>query len=134
MLAWLTVRTLRLAANSPERLVSELRLAQVAAALLSYLAAGYLGLAAAHPGLEGTGLVVALSLGFLIVGITAPLKDPHEALSLVALAFLAHAVLDVLFRPGLLPEALPPRWYVLGCAIHNVFSAALCYLPVWWRR
>jgi hypothetical protein len=134
MLAWLTARTLRMAATSPERLVGELRLAQVGASVLGFVAAGYLGLAAARPGLVGTGLVVTLALGFLVVAITAPLKDPHDALSLVALAFLAHAALDVLYRPGLLPDALPPRWYVLGCAIHNVLSAALCYLPVWWRR
>lgn len=133
MLAWLTVRTLRMAAASPERLVGELRLSQVGGAVLGFTAAAFIGLVAAHSTIEGTGLVVALALGFLVVAITAPLRDPHEALSLVALAFVGHALLDVLYRPGLLPDALPPRWYILGCAIHNVFSAALCYLPVWRR-
>ena len=31
---------------------------------------------------------------------------------------------------GMLPEALAPRWYSIGCAVYDVYIGALCYLPV----
>jgi hypothetical protein len=57
-------------------------------------------------------------------------RDPRQALTIVALAFAAHAVLDVAHRPGLLPEALAPRWYTIGGSVYDVYIGALCYLPV----
>ena len=41
----------------------------------------------------------------------------------------AHAVLDVAHRPGALP-GIAPRWYLVGCAIYDVYIGALCYLPI----
>jgi hypothetical protein len=130
MIGWLSVRAVRLPPADPNRLVAELRLAQLAAVVLAFVAAAYVGLAAAQPAVRGGGLEVALALGFLIVAVTAPLRDPHEALGLLALAFLAHAVGDVLHRPGWLPDGLVPGWYAAGCAVQNAAAAALCYWPV----
>jgi hypothetical protein len=130
MTAWLSVHALRLVPSSPDRLVAELRLAQLASLVLAFTAAAYVGLAAANPRVPGAGLDVALALGFFVVAVTATLRDPREALTILALAFVGHALLDVLHRPGLLPEALAPHWYVVGCALHNVALGALCYLPV----
>ena len=42
---------------------------------------------------------------------------------------IALAVLDVAHRPGVLPE-IAPRWYLIGCAVYDVFIGALCYLPI----
>lgn len=130
MVAWLSVRAVRLPPADPNRLVAELRLAQLAAVVLAFVAAPYVGLAAAQPAVRGGGLDVAIALGFLIVAVTAPLRDPHEALGLLAVAFVAHAVGDVLHRPGWLADGLVPGWYAMGCAIQNAITAALCYLPV----
>ena len=130
MLAWLSVRALRLPPADPNRLVAELRLAQLAAVVLAFVGAAYVGLAAAQPAVRGAGLDVALALGFLIVAATAPLRDPREALTLLALAFVAHAVADVLHRPGWLPDGLVPGWYAVGCAVQNAMAAAICYLPL----
>ena len=48
-----------------------------------------------------------------------------------AIVWLArHAVVDILHRPGLLPEDLAPRWYSIGCAVYDVYLGALCYLPM----
>jgi hypothetical protein len=130
MIGWMSARALRLPAADPNRLVAELRLAQLAAVVLSFVAAAYVGLASAQPAVRGGGLDVAIALGFMIVAVTAPLRDPHEALGLLALAFVAHAVGDVLHRPGWLPDGLVPGWYAAGCAAQNALAAALCYLPV----
>lgn len=130
MVAWLSLHAVRLPPADPNRLVAELRLAQLAAIVLAFTAAAYVGLAAAQPAVRGGGLDVAIALGFLIVAVTAPLRDPHEALGLLALAFVAHAVGDVLHRPGWLPDGLVPAWYAMGCAVQNAIAAALCYLPV----
>lgn len=130
MIAWLSIRALRLPPTDPNRLVAELRLAQLAAVVLAFVAAAYVGLAAAQPAVRGGGLDVALALGFLIVAVTAPLRDPREALVVLAVAFVVHAVGDVLHRPGWLPDGLVPGWYAVGCAVQNAIAAALCYLPL----
>jgi hypothetical protein len=130
MVGWLSARAATLPAQAPDRLVAELRLAQLAAMVLAFLAGAYVGMAVAHPTLRGTGLDVALALGFLVIAVTAPLRDPREALTILALAFLGHAVVDVLHRPGILPVELAPAWYIIGCALVNALIAALCYLPL----
>jgi len=130
MVGWLSVRALRLPANDPNRLVNELRLAQFAALVLAFVAAGYVGLAAAMPTVPGSGLDAALALGFVIVAGFAPLRDPREALTILALAFVGHALLDTLHRPGWLADGLVPLWYAVGCAVLNVVIGALCYLPL----
>lgn len=130
MVGWMALRALRLPGPAPDRLIAELRLAQVSAVVLALMAGSSLGLAAAHEHVPGVGLEVAFALGFLVVAVLAPLRDPHEALLVLALAFLSHAVLDVLRGPSLLPEAAGPRWFAIGCAVHNVLSGAASYLPV----
>jgi uncharacterized membrane protein len=110
--------------------VEELRLAQMAALLLTLTAGAYIGFAVVRENEPGVGLDIAFAVGFLVVAAYTMLRDPRQALTVVALAFAAHAVLDVAHRPGLLPEALAPRWYTIGCAVYDVYIAALCYLPV----
>jgi len=126
----MSLRSLGLPPAGPDRLVAELRLAQLASGVLAFTAAGYIGLAAANPGMDGTGLEVTLACGFLMVAVVAPLRDPREALTMVASAFVGHAVVDMLHGPGWLPAGAVPRWYALGCAVTNAAIAALCYLPL----
>jgi hypothetical protein len=127
---WLAMRTAALPPSSPQRLIDELRLAQFAALLLTLTAGAYIGFAVAREAEPGVGLDIALAIGFLIAAGTSMIKEPRQALTIVALAFAAHAVLDVAHRPGLLPDALAPRWYSIGCAVYDVYIGALCYLPV----
>ena len=127
---WLSVRTAAQAPATPQRLIDELRLAQLAALLLVLASGAYIGFAAARENEPGVGLDVALAIGFLIAAGLSLIKEPRQALTIVALAFAAHAVLDVAHRPGLLPEGLAPRWYSIGSAVYDVYIGALCYLPV----
>lgn len=129
-LTWQSVRTAGIAAASPERLIDELRLAQMAALLLTLTAGAYIGFAVVREHEPGVGLDIAIAAGFLVVAAFTMLKDPRQALTIIALAFAAHAVLDVAHRPGGLPDGLAPRWYSIGCAVYDVYIGALCYLPV----
>jgi hypothetical protein len=134
LFAWQSIRTTAIAASSPERLVAELRLSQLAALLLSLSAGAYIGIAATHEVSLGVGLDVALVLGFFLVAAWSMLQDPRAALTVLALAFAAHAVFAVAHRPGLLPDAIVPRWYTIGCAVYDVVIGALCYLPMLKRQ
>jgi hypothetical protein len=128
---WVAIRTTRVPVNSPDRLVSELRLAQLAGLLLVLSAGAYIGLAVAHEAQPGVGIDIALAVGFFVVGAATLVRDPRQALTMLALAFAAHAILDVAHRPGWpLPDGVAPRWYSIGCAVYDVYIGALCYLPI----
>lgn len=129
-LGWYAIRTAAIPTNSPDRLVAELRLAQFAALLLSMTAGAYIGFAAIRESQPGVGLDIALAVGFLVVAATTLVRDPRQALTILALAFAAHAVVDIAHRPGLLTEGLAPRWYLISCAVYDVCIGALCYLPI----
>jgi hypothetical protein len=128
---WQAIRTAAIPVQSPERLVAELRLAQIAALLLVLFAAPYIGLAVVFDSHPGVGFDVALAIGFFVVAAVTLVHEPRLALTILAFAFVAHAVLDIGHRPGwLLPDGIAPRWYSLGCAILDVYIGALCYLPI----
>jgi hypothetical protein len=127
---WQAARTAAIPTSSPERLIGELRLAQMGALLLTLTAGAYIGFAVVRESSPGVGLDISLAVCFLLAAAVTMVRDPRQALTIVALAFAAHAVVDVAHRPGLLPDALAPRWYSIGCAVYDVYLAALCYLPV----
>jgi hypothetical protein len=127
---WQSMRTAATPTAAPDRLIGELRLAQLAALLLTLSAGAYMGFAIGRENAPGVGLDIALAVGFLLVSAIAMVRDPRQALTIVALGFAAHAVLDVAHRPGLLPEDLAPRWYAITCAVYDAYIGALCYLPV----
>jgi hypothetical protein len=127
---WMTRRTLRIPVSAPDRLVAELRLAQFGAVLLALVAGASLGLAAVNELRPGIAIEAALALAFFSVATIAPLRDPREALTLLALAFGAHAIADISHRPGLLPDHIAPTWFTIGCAIQDFLLGFLCYLPV----
>ncbi len=82
-------------ASSPQRLVAELRLAQFAALVLVLTAGVYIGFALAHAPASGSGLDVALGVGFLVLASVAVTQDPGLALTLLAAAFAGQAVVDL---------------------------------------
>jgi hypothetical protein len=127
---WQSVRTAAVPTSSPHRLVAELRLAQMAALLLTLTAGAYIGFAVMRENQPGVGLDIALAVGFFLVAAVTMVRDPRQALTIVALAFAAHALVDILHRPGILPDGLTPRWYAIGCAVYDLYIGALCYLPI----
>lgn len=127
---WFSGRTASIPTTSPQRLVAELRLAQIAALLLTLIAGAYIGLAVVRENEPGVGLDIALAVGFMVVAAWTMMRDPRQALTILALAFAAHALVDIAHRPGLLPDGLAPRWYAIGCAIYDAYLGALCYFPI----
>ena len=127
---WQSIRAASIPASSPQRLVEDLRLAQMAALLLTLTAGAYIGFAVVREHEPGTGFDIAIAVAFLLVSALTMVRDPRQALTIIALAFAAHAIVDVAHRPGLLPEGLAPRWYAVGCAVYDVVIGAVCYLPV----
>lgn len=123
-------RTAAIPISSPERLISELRLAQIAALLLTLTAGAYLGFAAGHETRTGVGIDVALSAGFFVLAAYTLTCDPRQALTLLALGFGGHALVDIAHRPGGLPDGIAPDWYSVGCASYDVVIGALCYAPI----
>jgi hypothetical protein len=133
LFAWFSWQSLRVswtAVSSPERMVGELRLAQMGALLLTFSSAAYVGIAATHEHTLGVGLDVAFALGFFVAAAWTLVQEPRYALTALALAFAAHAVLAVAHRPGLLPHEIVPRWFAIGSAVYDVGIGALCYLPI----
>jgi len=130
VLAWVALDAARLDAAAPQRLVAELRLAQMAALLLALTSGIYVGTAVAAESLAGVGWDVALAVGFFVIAAIVTTWDPRAALTAMALAFAAHAGVDLLHTTDVLPAAVAPRWYVTGCAIYDILVGALCYLPV----
>lgn len=129
-IATFALRALAAPATSPDRLVAELRLAQVAALVLALLAGVSVGLAVGHAGRPEVSAEVALGGMLFLVAAIAPFQDPRLALTILALGFAAHAVTDVMHRPGLLPADLAAQWYFVGSACLDAVVGALCYLPL----
>jgi hypothetical protein len=129
-LTWYAFRTAAIPTTSPDRLVAELRLSQFAALLLALIAGAYIGFAVSHESQLGVGLDIALTIGFLVMAATTLVRDPRHALTVLALTFAAHALFDVAHRPGALADGIAPRWYLVACAVYDVYIGALCYLPI----
>ena len=129
-LTWYAVRTAAIPATSPDRLVAELRLSQFAALLLALTAGAYIGFAVNHESQPGVGFDVALTVGFLVMAATTLVREPRQALTVLALTFAAHALFDVAHRPGALADGIAPPWYLIGGAVYDVYIGALCYLPI----
>ena len=117
-LTWQSVRTSSVPTSSPQRLVDELRLAQMAALLLTLTAGAYVGFAVVREHEPGVGLDIALAAGFLIVAAVTMVKDPRQALTIIALRTPCSTS-----RTG--PAGCPRRWRRGG-----IRSAAPCTMSI----
>ena len=124
-------RIVRLEADDPIRRVAELRLAQWVTLLLAARAAIPIGLAVAAETQPFAHLDASIGIAYLLIAGALLLRDPRQALGLVAAAFLSHALIDAAHRPGWLSPDLAPRWMLIGGATYDLVVAALCY---WARR
>lgn len=117
--------------SQPQRLIGELRLAQATAILLAVTGGAWLGLAVRAGEEPLAALDVTVSVAAAVTAAFALVSDPRRALGVLAAAFMVHALVDVAHRPGWLSPAIAPRWLTVGCAVFDVYLAALCY---WARR
>ena|SRR5689334_3212831 len=117
-------------ASAPDRLVAELRLAQIGALVLALTAGVSIGMALAHTQRPELSIEVALGGMLFVVAAVALFQEPRLALTLVALGFAGHAVTDVMHRPGMLAADVAGQWYFVGSACLDALVGALCYLPL----
>lgn len=130
VLARLAVQAARTPVSAPQRLVEEFRLIRIASLVLAATAGATIGLAVAHEHASGTALEIVLSALLVALSAYAATREPRQGLGLIALGFVAHALVDIGHRPGLLPANIAPRWYLVACAVYDSLVAALCYWPV----
>jgi hypothetical protein len=126
-LAAYAVRVLQQDPAEPARLIGELRFSQWAALLLAVSGGAWLGIAAAHPPAAMGGVEVTLAIATIVAAAWTLHVDTRQALVALGIAFVVHALLDTAPRPGWLAADLAPRGFIVGCAVHNVFMAAVCY-------
>jgi hypothetical protein len=128
-LATFAVRLARLEEGA-ERLIGQLRLAQRCALALAAIGAVPIGFVIIQEHAPLGNLEITIALAFVVLAGLVLQREPREALQLAAGGFVAHALLDIAHRPGVL-DPVGPHWYAVGCAIYNVCFAAVCY---WARR
>lgn len=114
--------------NAPARLIGELQAANAAALLLAATGAATIGFTILHGEATTAALEMAFALLFVGIGGAMFFREPREALWIGAIAFLAHAMLDLAHRPGWLSIDLIPRWYLIGCAVYDGCLAGLCFV------
>ena len=127
---WLASTAIGTDVTNPDRLVAELRLAQYVALLLVLAAGVYMGLALGHDEVPGTGFDIAIATGFFLLAGIATTWEPTRALTALAMAWTAHAAVDLAHVIDILPATIVPVWYPTACAMYDVAVAGLCYLPM----
>jgi hypothetical protein len=121
-------------ATSPaERLVEEFRLIRVATLVLAATGGASIGLAVGQEHLTGSAFEIMVAAAVVALAAVAATRDPRQALTMISLGFVGHALVDIAHRPGLLPPALGPRWYFVACAVFDSLVAAVCYWPAFRR-
>ena len=121
-------------ASAPaERLVEEFRLIRFATLILAATGGAGVGLAVVQEDLTGTAFEIMVAAAVVALASIAAMRDPRQALTMISLGFVGHALVDIAHRPGLLPPALGPRWYFVACAVFDSLGAAICYWPAFRR-
>ena len=125
LLAW---RTLRIDAGHPARLVGELHVARWTAILLATVGAIGAGLALARTDLPLGNADAAMGVVFVGAAGLVLQREPRDGLLFAAGAFIAHALMMLSHRPGWLSPDVIPLAFAIGCAIYDVYLAALCFV------
>lgn len=121
-------RVIRPGRAAHEYLIDQLRLSQVASLLLASMGAVGIGLAVAAAGAQDASMEAAAGLTAVLASLIVLRSEPPTALLMVATFFLLQALFDWAHRPGLLSALFVPHWWSMGCAIYDVYLAALCLL------
>jgi len=126
--AWRLIRT---DPSQPDRVVGELRLAQLAAVILAVSGGLSVGLAVAADGVPVRAFDTSVGIACAAVAGLVLTREPRDGLLLAAAGLMVHALTDLAHRPGWLPPGLAPAWLLVGSAVYDVAIATACY---WARR
>jgi len=126
-LAVFVQRLLRIDPAEPARLIGELRFAHWMSVTLAAVGGAWLGVAAARSAQGPIGVDLVIAVALVVLAAWTLQRETRQALTVLCLAFLAHAIFDIAHRPGGLAADLAPRWFTLGCAAFNLLLSALCF-------
>jgi hypothetical protein len=121
------LRLARIDPAEPQRLVGELRLSQWLAMILAAVGGAWVGLAVGRATQPLSGIDLTIAIGVIVLATWTLHRETRSALTILCVAFLAHAIIDSAHRPGGLTIDLAPRWFTLGCAAFNLYLSALCF-------
>ena len=126
--AWVfALRLRRLDAIDPARVIGELRLAQLAAVLLAALGGVPIGLAVAGSAIPLAHLDATFGVATVVLAGFVLYREPPQALRLASAGFIAHALLQLVHRPGWLSADIAPLWHFAGSATYDLGMAAICF-------
>jgi hypothetical protein len=125
--AW---RVTRIDSSQPDRLIGELRLAQWTALLYAATGGTWIGLAVIAQADLLANIDLLLGVTAVVLAAFVLRLEPRAALLTLAIAFVAHALLDIAHRPGGLSPTIAPQRFIVGCAAYDIYLAALCF----WTR
>jgi hypothetical protein len=111
--------------------VGQLRLAQWAAVLLAAAGGTSIGFAAVQALIPLGTIDVTVAVLCVVVAGFVVVSEPRVGLLAAGLGFLGHALFALAHRPGLLSDALIPRWFIVGGALWDLAMSAICF---WARR
>jgi hypothetical protein len=120
-------RLVRIDPAEPERLIGELRFAHWMALTLAAVGGAWIGLAAGRQSQMLSGLDLTVAIGLIVTAAWTLTQDVRGALTILCVAFLAHAIIDAAHRPDWMAADIAPLWFTLGCAGFNLVLSALCY-------
>lgn len=121
-------RLLQIPPTEPERLIGELRFAHWMALTLAAIGGAWIGLAAGRQSQVLSGVDLTIAIGLVLTAAFTLQRDVRGALTILCVAFLAHAIVDAAHRPDWMAADLAPRWFTLGCGAYSLYLSALCYL------
>lgn len=121
-------RLMRIDPSEPERLIGELRFAHWMALTLAAVGGAWIGLAAGRQTQVLSGIDLTIAIGLVLTAAFTLQRDVRGALTILCVAFLAHAIIDAAHRPDGLASDIAPLWFTLGCAAYNLYLSALCYI------
>jgi len=121
-------RLMQIPTTEPERLIGELRFAHWMALTLAAVGGAWIGLAAGRQSQVLSGVDLTIAIGLVLTAAFTLQRDVRGALTILCVAFLAHAIIDAAHRPDWMAADIAPRWFTLGCAAFSLYLSALCYL------
>tara|TARA_Y100000588_G_scaffold381790_1_gene468099 strand:+ start:2932 stop:3378 length:447 start_codon:yes stop_codon:yes gene_type:complete len=131
---WLSLKAVTTEYSSANRLIAELRLAQISSLLLVLVSGIYVGgTLLSNEAISGS-FEIAFASGFFIIACLATTYEPSTALKILATSWIAHSILDVAHVKNFMDSTILPPWYPFFCSLYDIYIALVCLIPVAYKK
>ena len=131
---WLSLKAASVEHSSPNRLIAELRLAQLSSLLLVFVSGIYVGGTLLSSQVITGGFEIAFATGFFMTDCLATTREPSTALKILAASWIAHSILDIAHIKNFMNATTLPPWYPFACALYDIYIALVCLVPVVYKK